>query len=86
VQALFTLDAVARAAREAGDWELAAWAARQMIEHDSNYAGSHYAAALVAQHNGDLPTAQAEFALAEKLWAGADAELAELRDVRSRRK
>ena len=40
-QTLFTIEAVARAARDVGDWELAAWAARQMVEHDPNYAGSH---------------------------------------------
>ena len=52
-QALFTLEAIARAAREVGDWDLAAWAARQMLEHDPNYAGTHDALALVAEHNGD---------------------------------
>ena len=30
---------------------------RQMLEHDPNYAGSHYALALVAEHNGDAQTA-----------------------------
>ena len=33
-QALFTLEAIARAARAVGDWELAGRMARQMIEHD----------------------------------------------------
>ena len=78
-QALFTLEAIARAAREAGDWELAGWAARQMLEHDPNYAGSHYALALVAEHNGDAATARAERALVAKFWQRADAELPELR-------
>jgi tetratricopeptide (TPR) repeat protein len=78
-QALFTLEAIARAAREAGDWELAAWAARQMLEHDPNYAGSHYALALVAEHNGDAATARAERALVAKYWQQADAGLTELR-------
>ena len=41
-QALFTLEAIARAARDVGDWDFAGWAARQMLEHDSNYAGSHW--------------------------------------------
>jgi tetratricopeptide (TPR) repeat protein len=56
-QALFTLEAIARAAREVGDWDFAAWAARQMLEHDPNYAGSHLALALVAEHQGDARTA-----------------------------
>jgi hypothetical protein len=78
-QALFTLEAIARAAREVGDWEFAAWAARQMVEHDPSYAGSHYAVALVAEHNGDARTAGVERALVEKYWSRADAGLAELR-------
>jgi tetratricopeptide (TPR) repeat protein len=85
VQALFMLDAIARAAREVGDWDLAAWAARQMVEHDPNYAGSHYALALVAQHAGDQRTAAAELALARKYWSTADADLPELKTIRQGR-
>ena len=48
-QALFTLEAIAKTARDAGDWPFADWAARQMLEHDPNYAGGHYALALVAE-------------------------------------
>ena len=77
-QALFTLEAIARAAREVGDWDLAAWAARQMLEHDPNYAGTHYALALVAEHNGDARAAAAERALVAKYWSRADAGLPEL--------
>jgi tetratricopeptide (TPR) repeat protein len=71
-QTLFTIEAIARAAREVGDWDLAGWAARQMLEHDPNYAGSHEALALVADHRGDAPTARAERALAAKYWKNAD--------------
>ena len=71
-QALFTLEAIARAAREAGDWDFAGWAARQMLEHDPNYAGSHLALALVAEHQGDARTAAAERALVQKFWRQAD--------------
>jgi tetratricopeptide (TPR) repeat protein len=71
-QALFTLEAIARAAREAGDWDFAGWAARQMLEHDPNYAGSHLALALVAEHQGDARTAAAERALVQKYWSRAD--------------
>jgi len=77
-QALFTLEAIARAAREVDDWDLAAWTARQMLEHDSNYGGSHYALALVAEHIGDARTARAERALVEKYWKNADRDLPEL--------
>jgi len=82
-QALFGIEAIARAAREADDWELAAWAARQMVEHDARYAGSHYAAALAARHDGDEKTAHAEFALAAQYWSGADPGLPELQTIRS---
>ena len=46
-QALFTLESIARAAREVGDWDFAAWAAGQMLEHDPDYGGTHYALGLV---------------------------------------
>jgi hypothetical protein len=77
-QALFTIEAIARAAREVGDWDAAAWAAKQMLEHDANYAGTHYALALAAEHNGDSATARAERALVEKYWKNADRDLPEL--------
>jgi tetratricopeptide (TPR) repeat protein len=82
-QALFTLEAIARAAREVGDWDLAGSAARQMAEHDPNYAGAHYALALVAQHGGDMRTARREAAAAAKLWSNADPNLPELKAIKS---
>ncbi len=78
IQALFRLEAIARVAREVGDWELAEYTARQMLEHDPAYGGTHYALALVAEHNEDTSTAQKEFALAEKYWSDADTDLPEL--------
>ena len=83
-QALFTLESIARAAREVGDWDFAAWAASQMFEHDPNYAGTHYALALAARHRGDRSTMEAEFALAVKRWSEADADLPELQVSRQR--
>ncbi len=71
-QTLFTIEAIARAAREVGEWDLAGWAAGQMLEHDPNYAGSHDALALVAEHRGDAATARAERALVAKYWKNAD--------------
>ncbi|HEY1911877.1 MAG TPA: hypothetical protein VGG73_13210 [Vicinamibacterales bacterium] len=83
-QTLFSIEAIASAAREAGDWDFAGWAAGQMREHDSNYAGTHYAVGLVAQHRGDRATMAAEFALAVKGWGQADAGLPELNVIRQR--
>src|SRR5205823_13705907 len=77
-QALFTLEAIAKAAREVGDWDFAGRAARQVLAHDANYAGGHYALALVAQHNGDLAEARTRFERAAQLWAQADPDLPEL--------
>src|SRR5262249_54594147 len=39
--ALFELESIAQAARDAGDWELAGYTAQQMLQHDPSYAGSH---------------------------------------------
>ena len=76
-ETLFTIEAIARAAREVGDWELAAWAAGQMRDHDPYYAGTHLALALVAAHNGDTNTAAAERGLAERYWKTADRDVLE---------
>ena len=83
-QALFTLESIARSARTVGDWELAGRMARQMIEHDPAYAGSHYALALVAEHDEDAATAKSEFALAQRYWAKADPDLPELAEIRKK--
>jgi tetratricopeptide (TPR) repeat protein len=81
VQALFTIEALGRTARDAGDWDLAGWLAQQMLQHDPNYGGTHYALALVAQHKGDAAASRAEFDLAKKFWKNADADLAELKRI-----
>ena len=76
---------VARASREAGDWMLAARMAGLMNEHDPAYAGTHYALALSAEHDGNLPTAKREFGLALAAWAGADPDLPEVATARKAR-
>jgi len=84
-QTLFAIEGIAKSARQADDWEFAGFAARQLIAQDAAYAGGHYALGLVAEHNGDLRTAQTEFALAEKYWAKADADLPELVEISKRK-
>ncbi|HXJ07296.1 MAG TPA: tetratricopeptide repeat protein [Candidatus Acidoferrum sp.] len=74
-EALFQLEYIARVAREAGDWTLAESAAREIIGHDPTYAGGYFALGLVAEHKGNTPTAKKEFAMAQKLWSKADANL-----------
>ncbi len=83
-QALFVLESIAHSARQAGDWELVEYTARQMQDHDPAYAGAHFLLALVAEHRGDAAGARAAFAEAEKLWAHADPDLPELRRLRER--
>ena len=80
-QSLFRLEALARSARQVGDWPLAARMAQLMLEHDPDYGGTHYALGLVAQHDGNDATAKREFALAAKAWANADKDLAELKTM-----
>jgi tetratricopeptide (TPR) repeat protein len=80
-QALFMLEAMARAARDAGDWAFARRMAQQMREHDPSYAGTHYALALVEEHEDNAQAARASFALAKKFWSRADADLPELKKI-----
>ena len=84
VESSFKLEGIARIAREAGDWQLAEYTAKQMFEHDPSYAGTHYALALVADHQRDSVTALKEFALAGKYWQKADSDLPELVVIRSK--
>lgn len=83
VQALFMLESIARTARAAGDWEFAGWAASEMLAHDPNYGGSHYALAVVARQAGDRAVALREFSAAARLWSRADPALAEMSDIRA---
>jgi len=71
-EALFQLEYIARVAREANDWTLAESAALEMIGHDPSYAGGYFARGLVAEHQGNTPTAKQEFATAQRLWSKAD--------------
>jgi tetratricopeptide (TPR) repeat protein len=80
IQTLFSLEAVARAARGDGDWVLAGEIADMMREYDASYAGTQYALALAAERKGDLRAAQAAFAEAVRRWSGADPDLPDRRD------
>lgn len=85
-QSLFRLEALARAARDVGDWTFAARLSQLMLEHDPNYSGTHLALALVAQHDGSLPTARREAEAALKAWPLADKDLPELKTIAELRK
>jgi tetratricopeptide (TPR) repeat protein len=76
--ATFQLETIAQRAREAGDWKLASLTARNIMEHDPNYAGGYYAMALVAQHAHDAAGQSKLFDSAQRLWSKADPQLPEL--------
>ena len=54
-----------------------------MAAQDAGYGGTHYALALVADHDGDLDRARSEFAQAQRLWQHADPNVAELMRIRA---
>lgn len=78
-QGLFRLEAMARNAVEAKDWEFADYVANQMLEHDAAYGGSRYSMALVLRHQGDSAGAWRELQLAKHYWEDADPDLPELK-------
>ena len=79
--AVFELESMAQSARNAGDWDLAGFLAQQMILHNLNYAGGHFAYGLAAEHSGKSSEARQAFATAEKLWGKADRDLPELEQI-----
>jgi tetratricopeptide (TPR) repeat protein len=80
-QALFRLEAMARSARAAGDWQLAEYTALQMLDHDAAYGGSHLAVALVLEQQGDTAGEKREMKEARRYWRDADKDLPELKQI-----
>lgn len=83
-QGLFRLEAIARTARETGNWDLAESTAQEMIAHDGAYAGSHLALALVRENEGNARDMAQALNSARQHWRDADAELPELRLIREK--
>ncbi|MCU1306374.1 MAG: hypothetical protein JWN45_1069 [Acidobacteriaceae bacterium] len=84
MQAIYRLELIARIGRDTGDWDLAEFAANQMLEHDKFYAGTQFALALVAEHKGDQSTARDCFTKAQQYWSKADPDLRELAEIKKR--
>src|SRR5262245_49788618 len=80
-QGLFRLETLAQGARAVGDWELAAFLAEQMLEHDDAYGGSHFARLLVLDHRDDAAGAALEAEAARRFWRDADPDLPELKTL-----
>jgi tetratricopeptide (TPR) repeat protein len=85
-QGLFRLESMARGAMAAGDWDLASFIAKQMLDHDAAYGGSHATQALVLAHKGDAAGAARAVETARRLWRDADPDLPELAQFNPRGK
>jgi tetratricopeptide (TPR) repeat protein len=83
-QTLFSLEHVARVARELGDWTLADELAEMMRAYDETYAGTHYALGRVSEHKGHRAAARSAYATAVRRWAAGDRTLAESVDASRR--
>lgn len=84
IHTLFALEAIGNAAREVADWTLVSEVTTEMRRHDPGYGGTQFAIGLAAEQQGDTAVARAAYAEAARLWRDADADFAELRDVRRR--
>ena len=80
-QGLFRLESLARSAIEARDWDLAAYVADQMLDHDKAYGGSHAVLAQVLAHKGDAAGAARAVEDARRYWRDADPDLPELKQM-----
>jgi tetratricopeptide (TPR) repeat protein len=83
-QALFHLESIGRAAVAMGAWDVAEETAADMMAHDHAYGGTQYLAALVAECKGDREAMIRHLHNAQVAWRDAEAEFAELEDVRVR--
>jgi tetratricopeptide (TPR) repeat protein len=81
---LFTIEAAGRFARSSGDWALASDLADALLQHDSAYAGGHYALGLAAEQRGDLTVAKREYTAAVARWADADRDFQPVEEARAR--
>ncbi|HYL36742.1 MAG TPA: hypothetical protein VEV17_12585 [Bryobacteraceae bacterium] len=81
---LLRLEAACRLTRELGEWSLAREFAEQMRQFDPAYAGTHYALAKAADHQGNVAMAREEYQAAVHRWRMADADFGPLTDARQR--
>lgn len=81
---LFALEAATKAARQAGDVELAAQLAGEMLAHDPNYAGTSFAIGLAADARGERGAARRAFEETVQRWRDADPDHPDLVQARAR--
>lgn len=82
VDSLFLLQLEAEDCLHMQKWDLAQFAAEQMLAFDSNYAGGHFEIAMVKLHSGQADAAREQFQKAIELWKEADPDLEELRQAK----
>ncbi len=81
---LFLIQLVAEDCRNLKKWDLAQFAAGQMLGFDANYAGGHYEMGMLKEQTGRVGAAQPELQKAVELWKNADPDLDELRQAKQR--
>ena len=79
---LFLIQLVAEDCRNWKKWDLAQFAAEQMLGFDANYAGGHYEMGMVRLQTGQADAGRAELQKAIELWKNADSDLDELRQAK----
>lgn len=77
-ETLFTLEAIARAARSVGDADLSTELAEELQRHDPSYAGTRFALAVDAERRGNRMAALREYEYALQRWHSADPDFADL--------
>jgi tetratricopeptide (TPR) repeat protein len=82
-ETLFTLEAVARAARSVGNAEISTELAEQLRQHDPSYAGTHFALALEAERARNRTAALRAYEEALRRWRHADPDLADVAYARA---
>ncbi len=79
---LFLIQLAAEDCRNLKKWDLAQFAAEQMLGFDANYAGGHYEMGMVKLQTGQVDAAHTELGKAIELWKNADSDLDELRQAK----
>src|SRR5260370_1085127 len=74
---LFLIQLAAEDCRNLKKWDLAQFAAEQMLGFDANYAGGHYEMGMVKLQTGQVDAAHTELGKAIELWKNADSDLDE---------
>jgi tetratricopeptide (TPR) repeat protein len=79
---LFLIQLAAEDCRNLKKWDLAQFAAEQMLGFDANYAGGHYEMGMVSLQTGQMDAVRTELGKAIELWKNADSDLDELRQAK----